>query len=81
MTQTHCIYVSLDTDMKCFKCGETGHLVRSCPEWQGYPGVSEQPGQDAAGSTVVAPPVDACVRLLKAPEWLLHQSACRMIPN
>lgn len=50
------IYVSSDTDMKCFKCGQTGHLACVCPEAQGDTGVSEQPGQDAARPVVVVPP-------------------------
>lgn len=45
-----------DTDMRCFKCGETGHLVRSCPEKQNDLGVPEQSGWDAAGAAAVVPP-------------------------
>lgn len=28
------IYVSSDTDMRCLKWAETGHLVHSCPQKQ-----------------------------------------------
>ncbi|KAK3558589.1 hypothetical protein QTP86_021680 [Hemibagrus guttatus] len=47
------IFVSSDADIKCFKCGRTGHLVRACPERQS---VSERPGQEAAEPAVVIPP-------------------------
>ncbi|KAK3509008.1 hypothetical protein QTP70_018515, partial [Hemibagrus guttatus] len=43
-------------DIKCFKCGRTGHLVRAYPERQSDPGVSERPGQEAAEPAVVVPP-------------------------
>ncbi|KAI5086392.1 NACHT, LRR and PYD domains-containing protein 12-like, partial [Silurus meridionalis] len=50
------IFVSPDADIKCFKCGQIGHLVRACPEKQSDPGVSKRPGQEAAEPAGVVPP-------------------------
>ncbi|KAK3509783.1 hypothetical protein QTP70_010748 [Hemibagrus guttatus] len=71
------IFLSSDADMRCFKCAKTGHLVRACPERQSDPGVSERPGQDAAESAGVVPPVAA----VRGPELLLHQNRKRVSPK
>ncbi|KAI5086075.1 ubiquitin-conjugating enzyme E2 variant 3 isoform X3, partial [Silurus meridionalis] len=34
------IFVTSDTEMKCFNCGKMGHLVRACPDKHSDTGVS-----------------------------------------
>ncbi|KAB5579163.1 hypothetical protein PHYPO_G00191960 [Pangasianodon hypophthalmus] len=45
-----------ETEIKCFQCGQTGHLVRACPERQSDSGVSRRPGLEAAEPTGAVPP-------------------------
>ncbi|KAL7826075.1 hypothetical protein SRHO_G00338130 [Serrasalmus rhombeus] len=59
------VYVSSETAMKCFWCGQAGHLVRACPvKADGNADAPlraepEQPGPVAAGPVVVVPPAAA----------------------
>ncbi|KAM9470587.1 uncharacterized protein Hap1MRO34_019449 [Clarias gariepinus] len=50
------IFASSDTDIKCFKCGAMGHLVRACPERQNDPDAPVRPGQDSTVPAVAVPP-------------------------
>ncbi|KAL7853086.1 hypothetical protein SRHO_G00188710 [Serrasalmus rhombeus] len=61
----YAVYISSETAMKCFWCGQVGHLVRTCPvkadgnadaPMRAEP---EWPGPVAAGPVVVIPPAAA----------------------
>ncbi|KAL7853154.1 hypothetical protein SRHO_G00189390 [Serrasalmus rhombeus] len=61
----YAVYISSETAMKCFWCGQVGHLVRTCPVKEDgnadapVRAEPEQPGPVAAGPVVVVPPAAA----------------------
>ncbi|KAI4890364.1 hypothetical protein NFI96_008161 [Prochilodus magdalenae] len=53
------VFVSSDTDIRCFGCGLVGHLVRACPARRNEAGASEgagDPEPEAAQPATTAPP-------------------------